>query len=92
MEKVLNLYKKIVDDKKMALQIGAFSYNQEDYGTYILYGMPQGEFTSKDLIKEVDEEIVKLQNDLISEKDLQKLKNKYENNYVEWKCKCRRYC
>jgi predicted Zn-dependent peptidase len=76
------LYKKIVDDKKMALQIGAFSYNQEDYGTYILYGMPQGEFTSNDLIKEVDEEIVKLQTELISENDLQKLKNKYENNYV----------
>lgn len=76
------LYKKIVDDKKMALQIGAFSYNQEDYGTYILYGMPQGDFTSKDLIKEVDEEIVKLQTELISENDLQKLKNKYENNYV----------
>jgi predicted Zn-dependent peptidase len=76
------LYKKIVDDKKMALQIGAFSYNQEDYGTYILYGMPQGEFTSKDLIKEVDEEIVKLQTELISENDLQKLKNKYENQYV----------
>ncbi|MEC4004181.1 pitrilysin family protein [Flavobacterium sp. SUN052] len=76
------LYKKIVDDKKMALQIGAFSYNQEDYGTYILYGMPQGDFTSKDLITNVDEEIVKLQNELISENDLQKLKNKYENNYV----------
>ncbi|WP_396144480.1 M16 family metallopeptidase [Flavobacterium sp.] len=76
------LYKKIVDDKKMALQIGAFSYNQEDYGTYILYGMPQGEFTSKDIIKEVDDEIVKLQTDLISVTDLQKLKNKYENNYV----------
>lgn len=76
------LYKKIVDDKKMALQIGAFSYNQEDYGTYILYGMPQGEFTSKDVIKEVDEEIVKLQTELISETDLQKLKNKYENQYV----------
>jgi hypothetical protein len=24
----------------MALQIGAFSYSQEDYGTYILYGLP----------------------------------------------------
>jgi len=76
------LYKKIVDDKKMALQIGAFSYNQEDYGTYILYGMPQGDFTSKDIIKEVDDEIVKLQTELISENDLQKLINKYDNNYV----------
>ena len=76
------LYKKIVDDKKMALQIGAFNYAQEDYGQYILYGMPQGDFTSKDLIKEIDEEIVKLQTELISENDLQKLKNKYENSYV----------
>jgi predicted Zn-dependent peptidase len=76
------LYKKIVDDKKMALQIGAFNYSQEDYGQYILYGMPQGEFTSEDLIKEIDEEIVKLQTDLISENDYQKLQNIYENNYV----------
>jgi zinc protease len=76
------LYKKIVDDKKMALQIGAFNYSQEDYGMYILYGMPQGENTSTDLIKEIDEEIVKLQTELISENDLQKLKNKYDNDYV----------
>ena len=30
----------------------------------------------------IDEEIVKLQNELISEKDFQKLQNIYENNYV----------
>jgi predicted Zn-dependent peptidase len=77
------LYKKIVDDKKMALQVGAFNYTQEDYGQYILYGMPQGENTSADLIREIDEEIVKLQNELISEKDFQKLQNIYESNYVD---------
>lgn len=76
------LYKKIVDDKKMALQIAAFSYNQEDYGTYILYGIPQGNFTSQDIVKEVDAEIVNLQTELISDKELQKLKNKYENDFV----------
>lgn len=76
------LYKKIVDDKKMALQIGAFSFNQEDYGMYILYGMPQGENTAADVLREMDEEIVKLQTELISENDLQKLKNKYDNTYV----------
>jgi zinc protease len=76
------LYKKIVDDKKMALQIGAFNNSQEDYGMYILYGMPQGEATSTDLIKEIDEEIVRIQNELITEKDLEKLKNVYDNNYV----------
>jgi predicted Zn-dependent peptidase len=76
------LYKKIVDNKKMALQIGAFSYNQEDYGTYIVYGLPQAPHTSEEIIKEVDEEIVRLQTELISEKELQKLQNKYENQYV----------
>jgi valyl-tRNA synthetase len=30
----------------------------------------------------VDEEIAKMQNELISEKDLQKLQNKFESNYV----------
>ncbi len=76
------LYKKIVDDKKMALQVGAFNYSQEDYGMYILYGMPQGDNTSADLVREIDEEIVKLQNELISENDLTKLKNKFESSYV----------
>lgn len=76
------LYKKIVDDKKMALQIGAFSYSQEDYGTYILYGLPQAPSTSENIITEIDSEIVKLQTELISDKELQKLQNKYENQYV----------
>jgi zinc protease len=76
------LYKKIVDDQKMALQIGAFSYSQEDYGMYILYGLPQGNTTTEDLLKEVDEEIVKIQTDLISEKDFQKLQNKHESQFV----------
>ena len=76
------LYKKIVDDKKMALQIGAFNYSQEDYGMYILYGMPQGTFTSEDIVKEIDQEVVKLQTELLTDKEMQKLKNIYENNYV----------
>ena len=76
------LYKKIVDDKKMALEIGAMCNSQEDYGQYIIYGLPQGNFTFDDLLKEIDEEIVKLQTTLISEKDMQKLKNVYENKFV----------
>ena len=76
------LYKKIVDDKKMALQIGAFSYAQEDYGMYILYGLPQGANTAAGITKEIDEEIVRLQTELLTDKEMQKLKNKYENDYV----------
>lgn len=76
------LYKKIVEDKKMGLQIGAFNYTQEDYGLYILYGLPLGQNSTESLLKEIDEEVVKLQKDLISENDFQKLQNKYENQSV----------
>ncbi|MDG2432032.1 pitrilysin family protein [Flavobacterium sp.] len=76
------LYKNIVDDKKMALQIGAINNSQEDYGMYILYGLPQAPFTSEQILSEVDAEIVKLQTELIPAKELQKLQNKYENQYV----------
>lgn len=76
------LYKKLVDDKKMALQAGAINLSQEDYGTYILFGLPQGDTELKDIIAEVDAEIVKMQNDLISENDFQKLQNQFENNFV----------
>ncbi|WP_299015671.1 pitrilysin family protein [uncultured Polaribacter sp.] len=76
------LYKKLVDNKKMALQAGAINVSQEDYGTYILFGLPQGETKLADIISEIDEEIVKIQTNLISEKDYQKLQNKFENNFV----------
>jgi predicted Zn-dependent peptidase len=76
------LYKKLVDEKKMALQIGAFSFSQEDHGMYVVYGLPLAPFTIKDLQTEFDAEIALLQNELISEKELEKLKNKIENQYV----------
>lgn len=76
------LYKKLVDTKKMALQAGAINLSQEDYGTYILFGLPLGDTKLTDLIKEIDEEIVKLQTELISENAHQKLQNQFENDYV----------
>ncbi|MGR7812675.1 M16 family metallopeptidase [Lacinutrix undariae] len=76
------LYKKLVDEKKMALQVGAFNFSQEDYSAYILFGMPMGETTLDELTAEIDEEIVNLQTELISERDHQKLLNQFENNFV----------
>lgn len=76
------LYKKLVDDKKIAMQVGAFNNSQEDYSTYIIYGMPLGDASLADLLKEIDEEIVKVQNELISERDYQKLQNISENDFV----------
>jgi len=76
------LYKKLVDEKKMALQVFAFNVTQEDYGTYLLGGLPVGDNSIQDIKKEIDIEIEKLQSELISEKDHQKLLNKFENDFV----------
>ena len=76
------LQKRLVDDKQMALQIFAFNYGLEDYGAYLLGGLPLGENTMDDLIVEIDDEIEKLKTDLISENDYQKLLNKFENDFV----------
>ena len=80
--KTSKLYKKIVDDKKMAVQVGAFNQSQEDYGTYIIYGLPLGDNTLDGLLAEIDEELVKVQTELMSERDYQKLQNQFENNFV----------
>jgi predicted Zn-dependent peptidase len=76
------LYKKLVDDQKQALQIGAFNIAQEDYGQYVVFGLPLGDTSLETLKAEVDEEIKKLQTELISEREYEKLQNKFENRYV----------
>ena len=76
------LYKRLVDEKKMALQSGAINIAQEDYGMYVIFGLPQGEFKLTDLITEMDDEISILKEKLISERDYQKLLNKFENGFV----------
>lgn len=76
------LYKKMVDDQKQALQVGAFNISQEDYGMYVVFGLPVGETTLEVLTTEMEEEIKKLRTTLISEKDYQKLQNKFENQFV----------
>lgn len=76
------LYKRLVDEKKMALQSGAINIAQEDYGMYVIFGLPQGDFKLTDLITEMDDEIATLKEKLISQRDYQKLLNKFENGFV----------
>lgn len=76
------LYKKMVDDQKQALQVGAFNVDQEDYGMYLVFSLPVGETSLETLNTEIEEEILKVTTTLISEKDYQKLQNKFENQFV----------
>lgn len=76
------LYKKLVDEDKMAMQVSAFNFSQEDYGMYMILDIPMPGFTREQIQKVIDAEIVDLQTNLISERDYQKLQNEFENNYV----------
>lgn len=76
------LFKKLVDQQKQALQVQAVNLSQKDGGIYALFALPVGETSLSDLLAEMDEEILKMQNELISEKDYQKLQNQFENQFV----------
>ena len=76
------MYKKMVDDKKNSLQVGSFSYALEDYGAYITYALPNNDTALDTLIADMDEEVVKLQNTLISEAEFTKLQNQSENDFI----------
>ena len=76
------LYKKMVDDKKMALAVQTINLAQEDYGTYLMLALPVGENTLEDLLSEIDIEVEKVQKDLISDRDLEKLQNSLETQFV----------
>jgi zinc protease len=76
------MYKKMVDDKKNALQVGSFNYALEDYGAYIIYALPSSITPLDTLLKDMSDEITRLQTELISEKEFQKLQNQFENDYI----------
>ena len=76
------LYKKLVEDQKQALQIGSFNIAQEDYGTYLVFGLPLGKTPLDTLSQEIEEEVAKVRDELISERDYDKLQNKFESDYV----------
>jgi zinc protease len=76
------LYKKMVDDQKEALQVGASNIGQEDYGMYLVFALPVGETTLETLNISIEEEIAKARTVIMSENDYQKLQNKFENRFV----------
>jgi predicted Zn-dependent peptidase len=77
------MYKRMVDKDKVALQVLAFNQANQDYGTYTMGAIIKGEPNWDILKTTMDEEIKKLQTELISEKEYQKLQNQFETNYVQ---------
>ena len=76
------LYKKMVDDKKVSVQVQAVNLSFEDYGIYVILSLPVGENTLQTLYDNIDEEIDKLKSDLISDREYEKLQNEFENSFI----------
>ena len=76
------LYKKLVDDQKQALQTQVINLGQVDYNIFAILALPLGDISLDILLTEIEEEIEKVQNELISERDHQKLLNKFESQFV----------
>jgi predicted Zn-dependent peptidase len=77
------MYKRMVDQDKVALQVLAFNQASQDYGTYTMGALIKGEPDWDVLKATMDDEIKTLQTQLISDKEFQKLQNQFETSYVE---------
>jgi len=76
------LQKSIVDEQEKALFVGAFPFPSEDPGLSLMFGIPNVGVELLDLEAAIDLEVEKLQNELISENEFQKLKNQLENDMI----------
>lgn len=74
--------KELVDNQQLALQVMAFPFNLEDGGLFISLGLVQMGKELSDLEKGMDAEVLRLQNELISDEEYQKLLNQIENDLV----------
>ncbi len=76
------MYKRMVEEEQVALQVLAFNQASQDYGTYTMGALAKGDVELSKLAEMMDEEIVKLQTELITEREYQKLLNQFEAQYA----------
>ncbi|MCU4174144.1 M16 family metallopeptidase [Carboxylicivirga sp. N1Y90] len=77
------MYKSLVDEQQMALQAGSFAMPFNEPSVTLAYALPNMGVECKDLENAIDAEIAKVRDELISEREFQKLKNQYENDIVK---------
>lgn len=74
--------KVITDEKQMALAIQTIPLALEDGGLFINFALPNQGFTVEELEAEIDAQIAIAQNELIPEREFQKLRNQTENSFI----------
>lgn len=76
------MYRALVDEQQKALFAGNFPLDLEDPGVALVFGIANMGVEAHDLESAIDAEIVKVQTELISEKEFQKLRNQTEAAFI----------
>lgn len=76
------LNKRIVEEDQQAVFVGAFPFPLEDPGIFIAFSVVNADVKPDVVEKSIMEEVAKLQTELISEKEFEKLQNQVENDVV----------
>lgn len=76
------MYRRLVQEEGLFSEIDAYLTGELDPGLFVVSGKMQEGVTSEKAERAIDEEIAKLQVQPISEKELEKVANKFENTFV----------
>ncbi|MEO8174343.1 MAG: insulinase family protein, partial [Sediminibacterium sp.] len=76
------LNKAIVDEKQLAVQVGAFNYALEDAGLFITYGIANMNVKPDVLEKEIQVVVDGVKNSLAGEREFVKVKNQITTDFV----------
>ncbi len=74
--------KSLVDEKQLAVMAASFPYPLEDPGVHLMFGVANMGKDAGDVEKAMDEEIEKLKKEKVSDKELQKVQNMIESEFV----------
>ncbi len=76
------MQKSIVDEQQLAVAVGSFPLPSEDPGLTLNFGIANMGVDVLALEEAMNAEVAKVQNELISDKEFQKLRNQVENDFI----------
>ncbi|MFV0289680.1 MAG: M16 family metallopeptidase [Mangrovibacterium sp.] len=76
------LFQNLVKEKEIFLEIDAFISGDHDSGLFIVTGKPQKEVSIQQAADAIWEELDVMKNTIVDERELEKVKNKLEANYI----------
>ena len=76
------LYKSLVDEKRLTLFVGNFPLGLEDPGVALAFGICNMGIDPMQVEEAIELEIERVKNELMSDREFQKLRNQVENDFI----------